>query len=602
MIVLDIESDGLLDDVTKIHCIVTKEVNPDMSGGGCTVAVGEEEITFRLRQLMRAPDKLVGHNIIGFDLQVIKKLYPWFEIPHVERQVLDTLVLSRLIYPHLKEQDLKFRKFQRLPPALTGSHKLEAWGYRICDYKGKYEGGWVDYTVEMLEYCKRDVEVTSSLLRHLVNKGFSKRSIELEHAITWLMTQQEANGFVFDIHKAAALYAKLGARRDELEERLRQEFGSWRIELPEFVPKVSNAIRGYVKGIPVQRSTEIFFNPRSREHIADRLMTLYGWEPKEFTPCGKPKVDESILRVLEYPPCTLLTEYLLLQKRLAQLAEGDQAWLKLVKGDGKIHGHVITNGAVTGRAAHISPNISQVPTNSTAYGKECRELFTVPAGWLLVGTDASSLELRCLAHYMSTWDGGAYAKQLLEGDIHVTNQEAAGLPTRAQAKTFIYAFLYGAGDGRLGEIVGGDACVGASLRKKFLQAFPALKRLVSGTQKDAQQGYLVGLDERRLAIRSLHSALNVLLQSAGAIICKEWLVVLNHMLKTEHALIHGWGGDFCFSAWSHDEVQIACRSQEVADLVVATSKHSIVEAGERYNFSCPLACESRQGVTWAETH
>src|SRR5690606_31621074 len=184
----------------------------------------------------------------------------------------------------------------------------------------------------------------------------------------------------------------------------------------------------------------------SRTHIYKRLKDKYNWKPKEFTEKGTPKVSEEVLESLPYPEAELLNEYLMIQKRISQLAEGHSAWLKMVRPDGRIYGSVITNGAVTGRMTHNSPNLAQVPAVNVPYGKECRSLFTVPDDRVLVGADASGLELRCLAHYMARFDKGAYARELLEGDIHTANQKAAGLPTRDNAKTFIYAFLYGAGD------------------------------------------------------------------------------------------------------------------------------------------------------------
>ena len=310
-------------------------------------------------------------------------------------------------------------------------------------------------------------------------------------------------------------------------------------------------------------------------------------------------VDEVVLGKLNYPPCKILTEYLLIQKRVSQLNEGAQAWMKCEK-KGKIHGSVNPNGAVTGRATHSYPNISQVPSSASPYGSECRELFTVPPGWVLVGADASGLELRCLAHFMAKWDGGKYAEILLSGDIHTENQKAAGLQTRPQAKTFIYAFLYGAGDAKIGSIVGGDASVGRKLKQKFLRSLPALGRLVEAVQGAAKRGYLIGLDGRRIHVRSSHAALNTLLQGAGAIACKQWLVFLEEHLSSKFK--HGWDGDFAFCAWSHDEVQIACRTPEIAEYVAKVAPEMVTKAGEHFGFRCVLAGESKSGKTWADTH
>ena len=591
-LIFDLETNGLLDEVTKIHCLVIK----DTESGVSTAMVGND-IERGIKQLMDA-DCIVGHNVIKYDIPVIQKLYPWFSVD--AKKVQDTLVMARLVYANIKEHDVKFMKDGVLPKSLFGSHSLESWGHRLGNYKGDYKGGWEVFTQEMLDYCIQDVEVTHTLYNKLLSKEFSEQSIELEHEVAWLMAKQERNGFYFNEKAGSELYSVLVKRRGELERELKDYFGSWVIKLPDFIPKVNNKSRGYIKGVPVPREKVVEFNPGSRDHIANRLTTLYGWKPTDFTEGGKPQVDEVVLGKLDYPPCKLLTEYLLVQKRISQLAEGTQAWLKLVK-KGKIHGSINTNGAVTGRATHAYPNISQVPSSSSPYGHDCRALFTVPNGWVLVGADASGLELRCLAHYMAKWDGGKYGQVLLNGDIHTENQKAAGLETRPQAKTFIYAFLYGAGDEKIGSIVNGSSAEGRKLKSKFLRSLPALGELVKSVKESAGRGYLIGLDRRKIYVRSAHSALNTLLQGAGAIVCKKWLVLLEERLASLD-LKHGWDGDYCFCAWSHDEVQIACRNDEIADKVAKAATDCVALAGEYFNFRCPLAGESKKGTTWADTH
>jgi DNA polymerase I-like protein with 3'-5' exonuclease and polymerase domains len=593
-LIFDLETDGLLDEVTKIHCLVTKDTD-----SGEVKSYTGKDIESGIKYLMDSGQQLIGHNVIKYDIPVIQKLYPWFSV-HTGL-VRDTLVMARLIYANIKEHDVKFMKDGKLPKSLFGSHSLESWGHRLGNYKGDYEGGWEVFTQEMLDYCIQDVEVTNTLYEKLLSKEFSEQSIGLEHEVAWLMAKQERNGFYFNEKAGSELYSVLVKRRGELERELKDYFGSWTIKLPDFIPKVNNKARGYTKGVPVAKEKVVEFNPGSRDHIANRLTTLYGWKPTEFTEGGKPQVDEVVLGKLDYPPCKLLTEYLLVQKRISQLAEGAQAWLKLVK-KGRIHGSINTNGAVTGRATHAYPNISQVPSSSSPYGHDCRALFTVPNDWVLVGADASGLELRCLAHYMAKWDGGKYGQVLLNGDIHTENQKAAGLETRPQAKTFIYAFLYGAGDEKIGSVVNGSAVDGRRLKSKFLRSLPALGELVKSVKESAGRGYLIGLDKRKIYVRSAHSALNTLLQGAGAIVCKKWLVLLEEQLSAKLGLKHGWDGDYCFCAWSHDEVQIACRTQEIADKVAETATDCVRLAGEYFNFRCPLAGEAKKGTTWADTH
>jgi DNA polymerase I-like protein with 3'-5' exonuclease and polymerase domains len=352
------------------------------------------------------------------------------------------------------------------------------------------------------------------------------------------------------------------------------------------------------------------FNPGSRDHVASWLKQLHGWEPKEFTNDGKPKIDDTILNQLKYPEAKVLAEYFMVAKRLGQVAEGDQAWFRHVKADGRIHGSVITNGAVTGRMTHAAPNMAQVPAGYSPYGPECRDLFTVPPGKRLVGADASALELRCLAGYMARWDGGAYIKTVVDGrkedgtEIHTVNRKALEIDSRDDAKTWFYAFIYGGGDEKLGSILlktkGAKARRrGKVSRDKFLANLPALGKLVDAVQKKVKTtGALKGLDGRWLYIRSPHSALNTLLQSAGAILMKVALVCLDRKLQE---LGYEPGTNYEFVANVHDEWQIEC-DEHIAEQVGMCAVAAMEEAGRQLNFRCPITGEYRAGASWKETH
>lgn len=609
-LVWDLETDGLLDTVTKIHCLVIRKVDTGIVYRFSTATPGDivDGLTF-LEHLHRDEDfHIGGHNTISYDHAVIEKLYPGM-FKFDKSRCFDTLVMARLIWSHIKEIDAGLMKKGKLPGALFGRHSLEAWGVRLGLLKGDFgkkevaedTDVWAVFTQEMLDYCERDTEVTAKLLEKCLAKEYSQQAIDLEHNIQWVMSQMMRNGFPFNEEAAAQLLVKLIVTRDELEVELKNTFSNWEVKLPDFIPKRPNKTLGYTAGVPVPRSKIVVFNPRSRDHIANRLTDLHGWVPEEFTDSGKPKVDEDVMKKLDYPEAPLLTKYLEVSKLLGQLSEGDNAWLKLVS-KGKIHGTINPNGAVTGRATHSRPNISQVPSGHSTYGKECRSLFGVPEGWTLVGADASGLELRCLAHYMARWDGGAYGEALLNGDIHSVNQKAAGLPTRDNAKTFIYGFLYGAGDEKIGKIVGGSAAQGKALKTKFLKGLPALKYLTEAVKaKSKSDQCLRGLDGRSIFVRSSHAALNTLLQGAGAAVCKTWVVMLDEELRLR-GLKHGWDGDYALCAFSHDEVQIACRSKEIASAVSSVCTTTITKVGERYGFRCRLDGESKQGTTWADTH
>ena len=433
--IFDLETDGLLDTVTKVHSLVILTLET----GELLSCHTPEELAHGIKVLSKA-GTLIGHNILSFDIPVLEKLY---NFTYPSSAVIDTLICSRLVYPDLKNSDFAAQRHNKrginpLPPKLIGSHSLEAWGYRLGVYKDTFgkTTDWKEWSEEMQAYCEQDVRVTERLYEVLNQTGCSPISLELEHAFRDIINKQEAFGFPFNRGAAVELYGRLSERRIQLKDGLQKIFPA--VDKGElFTPKRDNRTRGYKAGVPVWKPKLTDFNPSSRQHIAERLMEKYGWQPDELTDEGKPKLDEEVLASLTFPECEALSEYLLLDKRLGQLADGAQAWLRSIGPDGRIHGQVNTNGAVTGRCTHHHPNIAQVPAVGAPYGAECRALFTPPEGYAQLGCDASGLELRCLAHYMARYDGGAYKDVILTGDIHTANQKAAGLPDRNSAKRFI---------------------------------------------------------------------------------------------------------------------------------------------------------------------
>jgi len=574
-IVLDIETDGLLDTVTKVHLLVYR----NLTTGDLTVADSNESISKALETLQ--DKKIVGHNILGFDLIVLKNLYG-FSVPI--DQIMDTLILSRLIYPNIREEDSKLRKIEA---KLWGSHSLKAWGERLGSFKGTYnqqENAFEELTPEMRDYCINDVHLTESLYEFFRPDIPSKSSAKLEHEITNICLRQEERGFSFDEQKASELYVELSEKRSKLSHKLGEVFGSWIVD------------EGLRKNGTYSKINIVNFNPNSRKHIAKRLQELRGWTPTIFTPSGEPKIDEKVLNKLKYPEAKLMSEYFMLNKRIAQLAEGNQAWMKLCK-KGRLHGKVNTMGAQTSRCSHSHPNIAQVPNLNAPYGKECRNLFKADTEMDLLGIDVSSLELRCLSHYLARYDDGKYGKILLESDIHTANQRSAGLATRDQAKTFIYGFLYGAGNEKIGQIVGKGKAEGAKLKKEFLSKIPALRQLRDAVQKKAEKGFITGLDGRKVPVRSNHAALNTLLQSAGAIICKRWIVEMHSLLKEEFKE----GEDYAQVAFVHDEVQLTVK-REYGTRIGELGVKAISITGEKYGLRIPLTGEFKTGTSWADTH
>lgn len=598
--IFDIETDGLLDTITRVHHIAIMDADTEELASYHT----EEELDKALKTL-RTAKELIGHNIICFDLPALHQVYG-FE-PHPSSRIIDTLVCTRLIWSDLKNDDFKYRP-PRLPLTLYGRHSLEAWGLRIGEYKDDFgkTTDWQSWSPEMAEYCEQDVRVTHKLLQRIEAKRYSQDALRLEHDFQRIILKQEQFGFCFDQKAAVELYATLAAEREALSGQLQKAFPPVTVE-EEFIPARDNKTRGYVKGVPFIKRKEVAFNPSSRTHIANRLKERYGWEPVELTDKGAPKIDDEVLSALPYPEAPLISRYLMLEKRLGQLSEGSQAWLKNIGKDGRIHGHVNTNGAVTGRCTHSYPNIAQVPSVGSEYGADCRALFGPPPGYYQLGCDASGLELRCLAHYMARYDGGAYRDEVLHGDIHTANQKAAGLETRNEAKRFIYAFLYGAGDALIGSLIdpsltdpAARSALGKRIKTKFLKGMPALAQLINDVQvKVKARGHLIGIDGRVLPARSPHSALNLLLQSAGAVAMKKATVILWERLAQEGFT---FGKDIAQMAHIHDEFQLAVRDDIHPDTIGQMSVDAIRDAGESFHFRCPLDGEYKVGHNWAECH
>lgn len=543
MIYLDLEADGL--NPTRIWCVVTREngVNTVHKDPGS------------LRRALEGSVSVVGHNLIGYDLPVLKRLWGVSVAPE---RIVDTLVLSRLY-----------------DPSRAGGHSLKVWGELLGFPKGDHDD-WSCLSTAMIEYCERDTEVAEAVHKQLVKDmaGFDQKSIDLEHKVQYAVQQQERNGWLLDQGLSYDLLATFKERMNEIEEELQEKF-----------PPIVHQRWSEKTGKRLKDRVEVF-NVGSRQQIARRLSTL-GVVFEKVTEKGNPIVDEGVLDTINLPEARSVSEYLMLQKRYAQV----HSWLEHVQDDGRVHGRVISNGAVTGRMTHQSPNMAQVPASHSPYGHECRSCWTVPEGKKLVGFDASGLELRMLAHYM---DDKEFTNVLLTEDIHTRNQLAAGLETRPQAKTFIYAFLYGAGDAKIGTIVGGSAKDGADLKRRFLSNTPSLESLRNRVTRASGRGYLTGLDGRRLRVRSEHAALNTLLQAAGAIVMKQALVILDNYARQ-------WKLDYKFIGNIHDEVQsevAADQAEKYGWLAVECLK----AAGMEFNLRCPLDGEYKVGTTWAETH
>ena len=566
-LILDIETDGL--DPTKIWCCAT-----NLFG---TVYDAE---TFKAQLATKDVQRIVAHNGIGFDYPVMSKLWG---VDWSGYELMDSLVLSRLANP-----------------SREAGHSLRQWGDRLGFPKGDHED-WSQLSCEMVKYCEQDVAVTVRVLECLQDElvGFSEESVKLEHDVQRIIQQQIKNGWLIDQKHTNDLIALLKEKKYELEETVQQTF----LPLPVFIKEVTPKIKkdGTLSAVGLKflgdQSENVAgwfsridyppFNLGSRQQIS-RQLQWFGWKPTFFTDKGHAIMDETVLSTVKgIPEAALIAEYLMIQKRIAQV----QSWMDAVKDDGRVHGYVNTNGAITGRMTHSSPNMAQVPAVYSPYGHECRSCWSAPEGYSIVGCDASGLELRMLAHYMKDKD---YTNEIINGDIHTANQRLAGLESRNQAKTFIYALLYGAGDEKLGSVAGGGRTTGKKLRESFLNNLPSFAALKDRVSEAAGRGYLIGLDGRKLQVRSEHSALNTLLQSAGSLVMKKALTLLDDYGKI-------WGIDYKFVGNIHDEIQaevINERTETFGRLAVSC----IQAAGLEWKLNCPLDGEYKVGKTWAQTH
>jgi DNA polymerase-1 len=566
-IVFDIEANGLNElvlnqkgdvfpEVTKIHCLVAMDVDTEevFTFGPCEI---EEGI-----KLLKNATILIGHNIISYDLAVLNRLYGESV---ASLDVIDTLIVSRLMYPDKSQHPL-------------GGNSLACWGSYLQSEKMEYSGGWEAFSEEMLTYCIQDVKVNREIFLH--QEAFIKeheKTIQLEHILSKILSEQTENGFGFNLIKARDLYSTL----DEVKIKIERYFADLFPPIVEerFSDKTGKRLKDKIT----------LFNPGSRKQIADRLQSKYGWKPP-VTEKGNPKVDEAVLRSLPYEEAKILVRYFNDIKLMGQVSD----WINRAENsrDGRIHGSINPQGTVTGRMTASQPNLQQVSSD-----KRARALFVPREDWVEVGIDASGLEARMLANHMAEYDNGDYGKAVVNGDVHDTNQKAAGLPTRDKAKTFFYGFIYGAGDAKIGKIVNQSAAAGKRLKTRFLKQLPALKKVIDKCKFQVNKdGSIKLLDGRKVPCRSIHAALNVQLQGDGAIIMKLAQCIFHRKIRQK-----GLSQQAKFMATVHDEWQVECEPQ-VADLVGKLGIQSIEEAGVRLSCVVPLEGTYKIGKNWAECH
>lgn len=545
-------------ECSVVHCVVTK----DIESGEINVWTNDRLGKPLLEYLAKA-ELMIGHNLYGYDLECLRRMLKYTG----SAKIYDSLIVSKLMYPDLQNHPL-------------GGNSLKDWGKHLGNEKIDYKGSWTELTEEMITYCIQDVHVAHDIyIRQqewlLKNPEYTK-IVQLEHMASDVVNLQQRNGFNFDVALAEKLTFELLCFKTDVEDQMRQIFPD-KVHV-RFSDKTGKRLKDKIES----------FNPGSRKQIAERLYEKYGWEAPE-TENGNPNVDSSVLGELEYPEAKKLVEYFDVIKLMGQVED----WFTRASHsrDGKVHGFVNVQGAATGRCTHSQPNLAQVSSDHRA-----RALWIPHGGDVLLGSDLSGLELRMLAHYMAPYDGGAYGDVILNGDIHTHNQEKAGLPTRNNAKTFIYGFLYGAGDAKVGKIVNGTSKQGAALKEKFLKELPALAKVKQWVEfQVAKNGTVELVDGRKVPVRSKHAALNTLLQGSGAVVSKYWMILAHRNLAKQ------FGSRVKQLAYVHDELQFSCPA-DIADAAGKIITDSAIEAGTRLGIKMPINAEFKVGRNWSETH
>ena len=594
-LLFDAETDNLLPAVTRIWCIVARDLDTD------------EEHVFRPDQigasleLLSEAEELSGHNIIGFDLPVLAKLRDWR--PRRGVRIVDTLAWSRASWPEIEVED--FIKGRR-PPGRP--HSLDAWGHRLACPKSTH-GDFSQFSEELLHRCRNDVVLNRRLYAHLLKAGVVPfgPALDLENRFAMILARQERHGVALDLPVLGEIHGKLVAERDRLEPELRDLFAPWYKperkggEVVVTVPKVNNKTKGVEKGCAYVKLKRIEFNPTSRDHIADRFQKKYGWRPAEFTDGGtRPKVDDEILNALPYPEAPKLAKLMAVQKLIGTIAEGPKAWLKLERG-GRIYGTIKATGARTARCSHSNPNTANIPVR-TEQGRAIRAAFIPDRGHRLTGADAEGLEMRMLGSYLALFDSsGKFIEVLLKEDIHTYMMQATGLSDREDQKTWTYARLYGAQPKRLASYTGRSIATERAAGARVEAMIPGMAQMGRALDKAHRRGYVVLPDGRKAKTKSRHDTLNTLLQGSGAIVMKLALVVLDDRLQDSGWVPIEQGGDYEFVLNVHDEFQ-ATSPEAVAKVIADEAPRAIRDAGLLLGLKCPLDGKAKIGDSWAQTH
>lgn len=676
----DTESNGLRKQATKLHSLGI--IFSDGRQMNCADQSGYTPIEDGLEAMLEA-DMIVAHNGQDHDCRLTKRLYPGWakkvraKSPHIVEQ--DTLLVSRLVYPTISKQGPNTHK---VPPALRSRHSVEAWGYRLGVHKEDYSHRkaeriknehpdwtpeqvttevWAHWDPEMSDYMMQDVAVLKMIFLWLMSRKPSPAAVETEHKFAAIMRRQEEWGFTFDQAEALTLQAEVSESTRKLEAELIDSFGEFwmagkehtnkgsrEVKLPDFPdvterrfgkqgkelkPYVGPPKAGYSEGAKWTPVSYVQFQPSSPLHVERMFRQRYGWRPKNFTDKGAVKLDDEVLRQLDYPEAAKLADLYSLLKILGYVSTGRNAWLKTAKDEPpewRQHGRVNTIGTYTFRCSHSNPNVAQVPTRDPTYGHRCRALFMERRLFKLCGFDGSGMQLRLMAHHMAKHDGGKYAEVFVNGvDPHIFMADAIGRDLmggspgghdsgRAKGKTIDYALPFGGGELRLGSIVDPHASEGRKreigklvkerLKPTFGEGFEDMKNEIRDYVE--RKGYLIGLDGRKAYTSKAHTGLSTLLQMGEAIVMRNALIILDEEL-TAKGLTCGVDpdtgevrlrdADYEFAANVHDEAQADVLEKHLA-IYTSLAGWCVAEAGRRLNLRCPLTSDVKVGRTWQDTH
>jgi len=594
-VTFDIEANGLLEEATEIFCISISENDQEPK---CFYG---EKLDAGLKHIKSA-DKLIGHNIIAYDLPLLKKLYNYE--PRDGVTIRDTYIIAQMLWPDIAAKDSDSKK---IPKKYWGRYSLRSFGYRLGLNKGEIEDFSV-FTAEMVDYCDQDVRITNALWKSCRNRGCTDYAVDLEMEFAFIAHIMEKSGIGFNTAKAMELYEKVSSERTNLLSTLSslvppklEELRTpsyWLdpvtdVKYPTKGAAPTSARKELVRG--PNRVRESPFNPMSRQQVAEFLMTK-GWVPEVTTPTGKPRVDEAILmEIIDIPEAEHIAKLYRLQKLLGMLHDGKGGWLKLVQSD-RLHPRLKTVGTISGRTSCVNPNLQQVPSSRLPFGKECRELFYADEGRLLCGIDAKSLEVRCFAHYLTPYDSGEFAEEVLRGDIHESNAKMMGCD-RQTAKNTFFALIYGAAPRKIASMLGYSVEEASLLVEGLYEKRPAMIKFMNAVRSRAMSyGFLKGVDGRKLYPRSIHSAVNLLVQAAGACVSK--LAAVN----TYKTIQDNWSEyDVSIVGFIHDEILVEV-PDGLAEAVTRAAIEGFKKTTGQLSLRCPMDGDGRIGKTWYEVH